>query len=161
MHQFDSSVDARTATLGAKLARNRELHANRNTEYLCTMARRHSAQALDDFNFVEGHLNAAKVRLQELIENGQPRPEVPFGALGTQEGLRLERLLLGQQTGCKAIETLATDRHPFFCLWRDFQAWSAEQELKITLVHRNDDLSHKTWFILQAAPTPASLPPRT
>ena len=143
------------ATLGEKLAQNAILSDRKDTAYMLESARQAGPEALAKFQKIQDFFLAARDQISEAIENGDAKVSIKVGG-EPKDAPHMEvwHLLSAGQYGNDPMKTLASERHPYHCLWRDFSDWAIENELVVAIEYRHDGGGMHSWFDLVCKPSP-------
>lgn len=139
-------------SLGEQLAQARDKKARADTEFMREQARKKDAETKAKFERVENFFKSARAEFTKRILAGATNPVITVGGPRAPELNDVERLLLIGQFGCELEKVLESNTHPYFSLWRDFQDWGKEQQLRVHFRYEHDGVGIHSWHVLVADP---------
>jgi len=146
------------SNLGALLARNQALEADKNTEAMAQKAARAGVEAARKFDLVQSFLATAKTHITTQIQAGEPTVEIFIGSNGSRsEHVEVGELLANKVHDAAAGEGLKRSSHPYYCLWRDFSAWASSEGLLVSFDYDYDGGGLYSWHLLRAKPAPQAV----
>lgn len=146
------------STLGEKLSKYSIQSQRRDTVYMSDRARKAGPEELKKFLQVQDFFTSARNQIIESIENGDAKISIQVGGKNSSSpNMEVWHLLCSGSYSNDPMKQLASDRHPYHCLWRDFSSWANDNELAVSLEYRHDGGGMYSWFDLVCKPDPALL----
>lgn len=143
-------------SLGARLAANNAEAEAQTRAWAEKAAAAKSAEELAKFEAVANLFDEAQIFFTDGILAGKTvkslRLQVGQAAIGDSKYMAAYNALGMYSWYQKKEDSYITKPSPYFCLWRDFKAWAAENDLEAYWIYRYDGGGVHSWFELAVRP---------
>lgn len=141
-------------SLGARLAQTSRAEAENTRELAEARARQASAEELRNFQLVERFFADAKDYFTQGILAGTPTAKLTIMVgreyAGQSANTDVEQLICGYNSS--NTPQVLDPKHKYHSLWREFEAWCIQNELKPAWTYEWDGGGMTSWYRLRIAP---------